>query len=76
MHRKDLCRRQGLYFQKALELGLKIIVVVNKIDKQGADPDGTINKVFDLFTELTDNEELIDFPIIYASSLHKFAKKS
>ncbi len=60
---------------KALELGLKIIVVVNKIDKQGADPDGTINKVFDLFTELTDNEELIDFPIIYASSLHKFAKK-
>ena len=60
---------------KALELGLKIIVVVNKIDKQGADPNGTIDKVFDLFTELTDNEELIDFPIIYASSLHKFAKK-
>ena len=43
--------------------------------RSGADPDGTINKVFDLFTELTDNEELIDFPIIYASSLHKFAKK-
>ena len=60
---------------KALELGLKIIVVVNKIDKQGADPNGTIDKVFDLFTELTDNEELIDFPIIYASSLQKFAKK-
>ncbi len=60
---------------KALELGLKIIVVVNKIDKQGADPNGTIDKVFDLFTELTDNEELIDFPIIYASSLHRFAKK-
>ena len=60
---------------KALEMGLKIILVVNKIDKQGADPNGTIDKVFDLFTELTDNEELIDFPIIYASSLHKFAKK-
>ena len=60
---------------KALELGLKIILVVNKIDKPGADPDNTINKVFDLFTELTDNEDLIDFPIIYASSLHKFAKK-
>ena len=60
---------------KALELGLKIILVVNKIDKQGADPNGTINKVFDLFTELTDREDLIDFPIIYASSLHKFAKK-
>ena len=60
---------------KALELGLKIILVVNKIDKQGADPNGTIDKVFDLFTELTDREDLIDFPIIYASSLHKFAKK-
>ncbi len=60
---------------KALELGLKIILVVNKIDKPGADPDGTISKVFDLFCELTDREDLIDFPIIYASSLHKFAKK-
>ena len=60
---------------KALELGLKIILVVNKIDKPGADPDGTISKVFDLFCELTDRDDLIDFPIIYASSLHKFAKK-
>ena len=60
---------------KALELGLKIILVVNKIDKPGADPNGTIDKVFDLFTELTDREDLLDFPIIYASSLHKFAKK-
>ena len=60
---------------KALELGIKIIVVINKIDKQGADPDGILDKVFDLFTELTDREDLIDFPIIYASSLHKFAKK-
>ena len=60
---------------KALELGLKIILVVNKIDKPGADPNGTIDKVFDLFTELTDREDLIDFPIIYASSLHGFAKK-
>ncbi len=60
---------------KALELGIKIIVVINKIDKQGADPNATLDKVFDLFTELTDREDLIDFPIIYASSLHKFAKK-
>ncbi len=60
---------------KALDMGLKIILVVNKIDKQGADPDGTINKVFDLFTELTDRDDLIDFTIIYASSLHKYAKK-
>ena len=53
---------------KALELGIKIIVVINKIDKQGADPDGAVDKVFDLFTELTDNEELIDFPYVYAFS--------
>ena len=60
---------------KALELGLKIILVVNKIDKPGADPNGTIDKVFDLFTELTDREDFIDCQIIYASSLHGFAKK-
>lgn len=60
---------------KALELGIRIIVVINKIDKPGADPDATLDKVFDLFTELTDREDLIDFPIIYASSLHQFAKK-
>ena len=36
---------------KALELGIKIIVVINKIDKPAADPDGTLDKVFDLFTE-------------------------
>ena len=60
---------------KALELGLKMIVVISKIDKPAAEPDLALDKVFDLFTELTDNEELIDFPIIYASSLQGFAKK-
>src|SRR5574344_560193 len=60
---------------KALELGIKIIVVINKIDKTGADPDGALDKVFDLFTELTDNEELLDFPIIYSSSVLGIAKK-
>lgn len=60
---------------KALELGLRIIVVINKIDKPAAEPNLALDKVFDLFTELTDNEELIDFPIIYASSLQGFAKK-
>ncbi len=60
--------------QKALELGIRIIVVINKIDKPGADPDGTLDKVFDLFTELTDREDLIDFPIIYSSSLNRYAK--
>jgi len=61
--------------QKALELGIRVIVVINKIDKPAADPDDALNRVFDLFTELTDNEELIDFPIIYSSSLNGFAKK-
>ena len=60
---------------KALELGIKIIVVINKIDKPAADPDGTLDKVFDLFTELTDREDLIDFPYLYASSLNSFAIK-
>ncbi len=60
---------------KALELGLRIIVVFNKIDKPAADPDIALDKVFDLFTELTDREDLIDFPYLYASSLHGFAIK-
>ncbi len=60
---------------KALELGIKIIVVLNKIDKPAADPDRALDKVFDLFTELTDREDLIDFPYLYASSLHGFAIK-
>lgn len=60
---------------KALELGIKIIVVINKIDKPAADPDGTLDKVFDLFTELTEREDLIDFPYLYASSLNSFAIK-
>lgn len=60
---------------KALELGIKIIVVVNKIDRQGAEPLTALDKVFDLFTELTDREDLIDFPFIFASSLMGFAIK-
>ena len=61
---------------KALELGIRIIVVINKIDKPAADPDGALDKVFDLFTELTDREDLIDFPYMYASSLNGFAIKN
>lgn len=58
---------------KALELGLKIIVVINKIDKPAAEPLTALDKVFDLFTELTDRADLIDFPFIFASSLQGFA---
>lgn len=60
---------------KALELGIRIIVVINKIDKPAADVDMTLDKVFDLFTELTDREDLIDFPYIYSSSLNGYAIK-
>lgn len=58
---------------KALELGLKIIVVINKIDRTGAEPLTALDKVFDLFTELTDRDDLLDFPFIFASSLMGFA---
>lgn len=58
---------------KALELGLRIVVVINKIDKPAAAPLHALDKVFDLFTELTDREDLIDFPYIFASSLNGFA---
>lgn len=60
---------------KALELGIKITVVINKIDRQGAEPLTALDKVFDLFTELTDREDLLDFPFIFASSLMGFAIK-
>ena len=60
---------------KALELGIKIIVVINKIDKPAAEPLTSLDKVFDLFTELTDREDLIDFPFIFSSSLNGFAVK-
>lgn len=60
---------------KALELGIRVLVVVNKIDKPAAEPHQALDKVFDLFTELTTDEYLLDFPYIFASSLHGFAKK-
>ncbi|OGI03697.1 MAG: GTP-binding protein TypA [Candidatus Melainabacteria bacterium GWF2_37_15] len=59
---------------KALELGIKIIVVINKIDRNGAEPHAALDKVFELFVELTDNEELLDFPVVYASAVAGIAK--
>ncbi|MEK7482043.1 MAG: translational GTPase TypA [Patescibacteria group bacterium] len=53
--------------KKALEIGHKIIVVVNKIDKPGARADFSVDKTFDLFVELGANEQALNFPIIYAS---------
>jgi len=59
--------------RKALGLGLKPIVVVNKIDRPGARPDWVINHTFDLFDKLGATEEQLDFPVIYASGLNGFA---
>jgi len=61
--------------QKALARGLKPIVVVNKIDRDGADPEGSVDEVFDLFVSLDANEEQLDFPIVYASAKSGFAIK-
>lgn len=54
--------------KKALSLGLKIIVVINKIDKPNARVNYALNKTFDLFVDLGASDEIADFPIIYASS--------
>ncbi len=53
--------------KKALELGLKAIVVVNKVDKPDAQVEETTNKTFDLFVKLNANDAQLDFPIIYAA---------
>lgn len=59
--------------RKALALGLKPIVVVNKIDRPGARPDYVVNATFDLFDKLGATEEQLDFPVIYASGLSGYA---
>ncbi len=59
--------------KKALALGLKPIVVVNKVDRPGARPDYVINAAFDLFDKLGATEEQLDFPVVYASGLNGWA---
>ena len=59
--------------RKALQQGLKPIVVINKIDRPGARPDWVINHTFDLFDKLGATEEQLDFPVIYASALNGYA---
>ena len=59
--------------RKALALGLKPIVVVNKIDRPGARPDWVISHTFDLFDKLGATEEQLDFPVVFASALNGFA---
>lgn len=59
--------------QKAFKHGLKPIVVINKIDRDGARPDWVVDQVFDLFDNLGATDEQLDFPIIYTSALQGFA---
>jgi GTP-binding protein len=60
--------------KKALALGLKPIVVINKIDRPGARPDWVVDATFDLFVKLGASDEQLDFPILYASGLNGYAK--
>ncbi|MBP3221449.1 MAG: translational GTPase TypA [Neisseriaceae bacterium] len=60
--------------KKALALGLKPIVVINKIDRPGARPSWVIDQTFELFDKLHATDEQLDFPIVYASGLNGFAK--
>jgi GTP-binding protein len=62
--------------KKALALGLKPIVVINKVDRPGARCDYVINATFELFDKLGASEEQLDFPIIYASGLNGYAGNS
>ncbi|HET7548623.1 MAG TPA: GTP-binding protein, partial [Usitatibacter sp.] len=59
--------------RKALAQGLKPIVVVNKVDRDGARPDWVVDQTFDLMDKLGANEDQLDFPVIYASALNGWA---
>ena len=59
--------------QKAFDLGLKPIVVINKIDRPGARPDWVLDQTFELFDRLGATDEQLDFPVIYASALQGYA---
>ena len=59
--------------RKAFDLGLKPIVVINKIDRPGARPDWVLDQTFDLFDRLGATDEQLDFPVIYASALQGYA---
>lgn len=57
---------------RALRLGLKPIVIVNKVDRPNADPNGALDKTFDLFIELGATEEQCDFAVLYGSGLQSW----
>lgn len=61
--------------QKAFEKGLKPVVVINKVDRDGARPDWVLDQTFELFDNLGATDEQLDFPVIYASALNGFASE-
>ncbi|MDP6437873.1 MAG: translational GTPase TypA [Gammaproteobacteria bacterium] len=61
--------------RKAFDRGLKPLVVINKIDRDGARPDWVLNQTFDLFDKLGATDEQLDFPVIYASALDGYAAR-
>jgi GTP-binding protein len=62
--------------KKALELGIRPIVVINKIDKPAGEPDRVVDEIFDLFDALGANEDQLDFPVVYAAAKNGYAKMS
>src|SRR5688572_4565589 len=59
--------------KKALALGLKPIIIINKVDRVGCDPHGSLDEVFDLFVALGATDAQLDFPVIYASGRDRWA---
>lgn len=59
---------------KAMEHGLKLIVVINKVDRPNSRPNEVLNEVFDLLVQLNANDETLDFPVIYASAKEGWAR--
>jgi len=62
--------------KKSLDLGIRPIVVINKIDRPGARPEWAVDQVFDLFCELNADEKQLDFPVVYTSAKQGYAKRS
>ena len=64
---------QTVVTKKALQAGLRPIVVINKIDRDGARPDWVLDQTFDLFDRLGADENQLDFPVVYASAIQGWA---
>ena len=63
----------GFVTKKALQAGLRPIVVINKVDRDGARPDWVLDQTFDLFDRLGADENQLDFPVVYASAIQGWA---